>query len=69
MTVFKKYLKIANTYTLMILAYTAIFLGLAIFTGTYNSTSTDYKSMDVKVAAIFLCSNRYVAGASYGAAL
>lgn len=45
MTVFKKYLKIANTYTLMILAYTAIFLGLAIFTGTYNSTSTDYKSM------------------------
>ena len=30
MTVFKKYLKIANTYTLMILAYTAIFLGLAI---------------------------------------
>lgn len=26
-------------------------------------------SMDVKVAAIFLCSNRYVAGASYGAAL
>ncbi len=52
MTVFKKYLKIANTYTLMILAYTAIFLGLAIFTGTYNSTSTDYKSMDVKVAII-----------------
>ena len=52
MTVFKKYLKIANTYTLMILAYTAIFLGLAIFTGTYNSTSTDYKSMDVKVAMI-----------------
>ena len=45
MTVFKKYLKIANTYTLMILAYTAIFLGLAIFTGTYNSTSTDYKSI------------------------
>ena len=36
----------------MILAYTAIFLGLAIFTGTYNSTSTDYKSMDVKVAII-----------------
>ena len=33
MTVFKKYLKIANTYTLMILAYTAIFLGLAIFYG------------------------------------
>lgn len=52
MTVFKKYLKIANTYTLMILAYTAIFLGLAIFAGTYNSTSTDYESMDVKVAII-----------------
>lgn len=52
MTVFKKYLKIANTYTFMILAYTAIFLGLAIFAGTYNSTSTDYKSMDVKVAII-----------------
>ena len=32
--------------------FTAIFLGLAIFTGTYNSTSTDYKSMDVKVAII-----------------
>lgn len=52
MTVFKKYLKIANTYTLMILAYTAIFLGLAIFAGTYNSTSTDYESMDVKIAII-----------------
>ncbi|WP_455683005.1 ABC transporter permease [Thomasclavelia sp.] len=52
MTVFKKYLKIANTYTLMILAYTAIFLGLAIFAGTYNSTSTDYESMDIKVAII-----------------
>ena len=52
MTVFKKYLKIANTYTLMILAYTAIFLGLANFAGTYNSTSTDYESMDVKVAII-----------------
>lgn len=52
MTVFKKYLKIANTYTLMIIIYTAIFLGLAIFAGTYNSSSTEYKSMDVKVAII-----------------
>lgn len=52
MRVFKKYLKIANTYTFMILAYTAIFLGLAIVAGSYNSTSTDYESMDIKVAII-----------------
>lgn len=52
MTVYKKYLKIASTYALLILAYSAIFLGLAIFAGTYNSTSTDYESMDVKVAIV-----------------
>lgn len=52
MRVFKKYLKIANTYTFMILAYTAIFLGLAIVAGSYTSTSTDYESMDIKVAII-----------------
>lgn len=52
MRVFKKYLKIANTYTFMILAYTAIFLGLAIVAGSYNTTSTDYESMDIKVAII-----------------
>ena len=52
MTVYKKYLKIANTYALLILTYSAIFLGLAIFAGTYNSTSTDYESMDVKVAIV-----------------
>lgn len=52
MTVFKKYLKIAKTYALMIIGYTAIFLGLAIFAGTYNSSSTDYESMDVKIAII-----------------
>lgn len=52
MTVFKNYLKVAKTYTLMIIGYTAIFLGLAIFAGSFNSTSTDYQSMDVKVAII-----------------
>lgn len=52
MTVFKKYLKIAKTYATMIIGYTAIFLGLAIFAGTYNSNSTDYESMDVKVAVV-----------------
>ncbi|WP_027089252.1 ABC transporter permease [Thomasclavelia saccharogumia] len=52
MTVFKKYLKIANTYTLLIIIYTAIFLGLAIFAGTYNSSTTEYKSVDIKVAVI-----------------
>lgn len=52
MTVFKNYLKVAKSYTLMIIGYTGIFLGLAIFVGTYNSTSTDYQSMDVKVAII-----------------
>ena len=52
MTVFKKYLKVANTYTLLIIIYTAIFLGLAIFAGTYNSSTTEYKRVDVKVAVI-----------------
>lgn len=52
MTVFKNYLKVAKTYTLMIIGYTAIFLGLAIFAGSFNSRSTDYQSMDVKVAII-----------------
>ncbi len=52
MTVFKNYLKIANTYTLLIIIYTSIFLGLAIFAGTYNSSSTEYKSIDTKVAII-----------------
>ena len=52
MTVFKKYLKVANTYTLLIIIYTAIFLGLAIFAGTYNSSTTEYKSVDIKVAVI-----------------
>ena len=49
MTVYKKYLKIASTYALLILTYSAIFLGLAIFAGTYNSTSTDYESMEIKI--------------------
>lgn len=52
MTVFKKYLKIANTYTFLIIIYTAIFLGLAIFVGTYNNSSTEYERIDVKVAII-----------------
>lgn len=52
MTVYKNYLKVARNYVMLILIYTAIFLGLAIFMGTYNSSSTDYQSMDVKVAVI-----------------
>lgn len=60
MIVFKKYLKIANTYTPLILFYTAIFLVMTIFFGTFNSSSTNYQATDVNVAIINHDSNTWL---------
>lgn len=60
MIVFKKYLKVANTYTPLILLYTVIFLVMTIFVGTFNSSSIDYQATDINVAIINHDSNTWL---------